>query len=80
MVCLLSGLTQIVADALPALTHLNFGVWVETLTDELLTAILHMGPRIRSLAWRELALQSDHSADAVWPWDEVGFDSKTVNV
>ncbi len=54
-------LADIVADSLPALQHLRFGVRLaEPLTDQLLAAVLRMGPHMRRLSVPCLALQPDH--------------------
>ncbi len=40
----------------------------ECLTDELLGAIVAMGPKVHVLVAMTVALQSDQYADAAWPW------------
>ncbi len=59
---------QVVADALPGLSHLNIGVQNETLTDELLGMVLSMGPHLRNLGVQEIELSSDAHSTDVWPW------------
>ncbi len=62
---------EAVAAAAPDLAHLNLCVHVDTLTDELLGAVLLMGPHMRRLSVGQLDLRSDQHADKPWPWDEL---------
>ncbi len=63
-----------VAECLPLLPHLQFGVHTDKpLTDQLLAVVLRMGPHMRCLYVYRLALQSDHSGVA-WPWSVLSVE------
>lgn len=48
------------------------------LTDELLTAAVEVGPQLRRLAVRSLAVQSEQHAGAPWPWE--GVHMRTADI
>ncbi len=65
-----TAVADTVAECLPLLPHLQFGVHTdEPLKDAMLAAVLRMGPHMRRLSVYSLKLQSDHSGVA-WPWAE----------
>ncbi len=70
---------QAVADTLPACEQHSVGVHThDALTDEELGVVLAMGPHMRHLAVKSVALQSDSHADTPWPWDELWVDKEVT--
>ncbi len=71
-----ADMAQTLADAAPLLPHLQFAVRTDQpLTDELLGAVLRMGPRMRRLSVPSIALQSGQHANTPWPWDELAVQA-----
>lgn len=72
---------QALADLLPTgLAHLSVGVHTDTeLTDELLGVVLAMGPHMKHLEVKGLALQSDTHGSTHWPWERLNVHTLDVS-
>ncbi len=66
---------QCVASIAPQVGRLKFGVKIGDLDDATLTALLHMGPRLRTITTDSLKLICSQHADRPWPWDRLSIDT-----
>ncbi len=76
-----AAMAAAVAAAAPLLQHLQLAVSADQpLTDELLSALLHMSPPVRQVTVGTPLLQSDQHANTPWPWDKLSFIGDTDDV